>query len=816
MDDLKADAALFSSQTSAARGLFSRPYMLALVLAAVGSTLTIGGAKLLLVGGSPYYAAAGLATLTSGVLVAMGRRAGARLFGAMLLVTVVWAIAEVGFDGWSLLARLAAPCVLGLWFLLPWTARRLKPPSARGVGPRLAWASGAVAAALLLGATGHALLVPERPDPMFQAGVQPHLPQATATAVADMASGDWPVWGGDAAGTRFSALAQITPANVDRLELAWTYHFGPAPPGAPASLEVTPLKIADTLYICNDYNDVVALNAETGHQRWRFHAEINVKGAAYGHCRGVAHYRVAGATGFCAERIYTNTIDARLLAIDMKTGRLCTTFGNNGAVNLKVGMSAAPDGYYYVTSAPTVARGRIVLGGWVVDGMAWGEPSGVIRAFDAVTGELSWAFDVGRPDRQGAPAPGETYTPSTPNSWAPMSADDRLGLVYAPLGGATLDYVGAQRRPFDNAWSGSIVALDVETGHPRWRFQTLHHDLWDYDVASQPTLLDLPTPKGVRPALIQATKRGEVFVLDRETGRPLMPVTEHPVPQGGMAPGERAAPTQPFSDALPSFRGITLNERDMWGVTPLDQLWCRIRFREARYEGTLTPPGLAPTIGFPGFLGGMNWGGVSIDRDRNLMIVNTNYVGNYTRLLSRQEADKLGARPAGVGAPSKPEGQMIGPQIGTPFAIRSLPFLSPLFAPCQAPPWGRISAVDLASGKLVWSHPLGTARDSGPLGLPSLLPFKIGTPNLGGSVTTRGGVIFIAATQDKYLRAIDTATGRVLWRGRLPQAGQATPMTYLSSASGRQFVVTASGGHAFLGTRPGDAIYAFALPRGRK
>ena len=816
MDDLDANLAMLSPHTGNARRLFSRPYIFALVLTAVGITLTIGGGKLLLLGGSPYYAAAGLATLASGVLVAMGRRAGARLFGALLLVTLAWAIAEVGFEGWSLLARLAAPCVLGLWFLLPWTSRRLRPPSSRPVSSRLTWATGGLAAALLLGATGHALLVTKRPDPMFQAGVQSHLPNATAAAAIDAAGGDWPVWGGDAAGTRFSALAQINPANADKLELAWTYHFGPAPAGAPASLEVTPLKIRDTLYICNDYNDIVALNAETGQQRWRFRAGTNVRGATYGHCRGVAYHRVSETSGFCAERIYTNTIDARLLAIDMKTGRPCTTFGDNGAVNLKAGMSAAPDGYYYVTSAPTVARGRIVLGGWVYDGMMWGEPSGVIRAFDAVTGELSWAFDVGRPDRQGAPPPGETYTPSTPNSWAPMSADERLGLVYAPLGGATLDYVGAQRRPFDNAWSSSVVALDVETGRPRWRFQTLHHDLWDYDVASQPTLVDFPTPQGARPALIQATKRGEVFVLDRENGRPLMPVTHHRVPQGGMAPGERAAPTQPFSDALPSFRGVKLNERDMWGITPLDQLWCRIKFREARYEGTLTPPGLMPNIGFPGFLGGMNWGGVSIDRDRNLMIVNTNYVGNYTQLLTREEADKLGARPVGLGAEPKPEGRRIAPQLGTPYAIRSPPFLSPLFAPCQAPPWGRISAVDLASGKLVWSHPLGTARDSGPLGLPSLLPFNIGTPNLGGSVTTRGGVIFIAATQDKYLRAIDTATGKVLWRGRLPQAGQATPMTYLSAASGRQFVVTASGGHAFLGTRPGDAIYAFALPKAKK
>lgn len=806
-----------ATRMTSRRPIFRRPYFFAGFLVLVGVILAAGGTQLVTLGGSPYYVIAGLMTLVSGILVALGRRSGALLFGVLLLGTVAWAVGESGFAGWSLLARLAGPFVIGLWFILPWTARRLHPRSKHSLGKRFGIAMAGLVLAVGLGTIANMMFVAERPDPMFQAGMAAQAPAPLPLAAsADSSGQDWAVWGGDAAGTRFSSLTQLTPANVDKLELAWTYHFGPAPAGAPASLEVTPLKIGDTLYMCNDYNDIVALDGETGKQRWRFHANTNVKGATYGHCRGLAYHKVPDIAGACAERIYTNTVDARLLAVDARTGRPCSSFGRNGVVDLKVGMPKAPAGYYYVTSAPTIARGRVVLGGWVADGMYWGEPSGVIRAFDAVTGKLSWAFDVGRPDRTGAPPPGETYTPSTPNSWAPMSADERLGLVFAPLGGAAPDYAGAQRRPFDDAWSSSVVAIDAETGRPRWRFQTTHHDLWDYDVASQPTLIDLPTGQGMRPALIQPTKRGELFVLDRETGRPIKPVSEHPVPQRGMAPGEWAAPTQPFSDAMPSFRGLAVKERDMWGVTPLDQLWCRIKFREARYDGTLTPPGFSPTIAYPGFLGGMNWGGVSIDRDRRLMIVNTNYVGNYVQLVKREEADRLGVRPMGMGAAPKPEGQMIQPQMGTPFAVRSLPFLSPIFAPCQAPPWGRLSAVDLNSGKLLWSHPLGTARDSGPLGLPSLLPFKIGTPNLGGSVVTRGGLIFIAATQDKYLRAIDTTTGKVLWRGRLPQAGQATPITYMSQASGRQFVVTASGGHAFLGTKPGDAIYAYALPKEKR
>lgn len=813
MSEVAGKGPVRAGRTVKYKHFYSRPYMFAALLVVIGLTLCWGGVRLLTLGGSPYYVLAGLLALSSGILVALGRRLGSLVYGILLVLSIAWAIGEVGFDPWALAARLAAPILMGVWFLVPWTARKLGPPSSRPLTARCAIALLMVIGAVGLGAVAHQVLVPVRSDPMYQAGRTDRPVTGGAIAATTGQPADWQTWGGDAAGTRFSPLTQITPDNAHKLSVAWTFRFGKGPDGAPQSLEGTPLKIGDTLYACSDYNDIVALDAETGRQRWRFRANINTENATYGHCRGLAYYRVPGEQGFCAARLFTNTVDARLLAVDAGTGKPCTNFGNKGAVDLQVGQPKAPRGYYYVNSAPTIARGRIVLGGWVSDGMYWGEPSGVIRGFDAKTGELSWAFDMGHPDRRGLPPPGETYTPATPNSWAPMSADEKLGLVYAPLGGATPDYLGKHRRPFDEAYSGSVVALDAETGRPRWKFQTLRHDLWDYDVATQPTLIDLPTASGVRQALIQPTKRGEVFVLDRATGKPIFPVSEHRVPTTGQVANEWAAPTQPFSDALPSFRGKDIIESDMWGVTPLDQLWCRIAFRKARYEGTLTLPGLTPSIMFPGFLGGMNWGGVSIDRDHNVMITNTNYVGNYVRLLERAEANRRGAQPVGSGVPPKPEGATIQPHLGLPYAAESLPFLSPLFAPCQAPPWGRISAVDLVSGKLLWSHPIGTARDSGPLGLPSLLPFKIGTPNLGGPVTTRGGVTFIAATQDKYLRAIDTRTGRVLWRGRLPYAAQATPMTYLSKASGRQFVVTSSGGHAFMGTGPGDAIYAFALPK---
>ncbi|MCF8709438.1 outer membrane protein assembly factor BamB family protein [Rhizorhapis sp. SPR117] len=571
---------------------FRRPFLLGGLLVLLGAVLIWGGATLLMLGGSPYYLLAGIATAVSGALVLKGRREGAALYWAMLVGTTIWAFWEVGTDGWSLAARLGAPIVLGLWFLLPWTWRSLQGWPA--IAPAKA-ALGGIAAFIVCAMAGNGLysaFVTPASDPIFQTGTQNAAPSAVGPAAQGDTGADWLNYGNDPGGSRFSPLTQINSANVDQLEVAWTYRFGPAPKDAPAKLQVTPIKIDDSLYACTAYNDVVSLDVDTGQERWRFKSGTKAKAAPYGACRGVAYYRVPDAEGPCAERIFTNTIDARLIALDARTGKTCSDFGTNGVVSLLKGMSPAPAGYYYTSSAPTIAKGNIVLGGWVFDGMYWGEPSGVIRAFDAVTGKLSWAWDLARPDRKGEPPAGEFYTPSTPNSWAPMSADEELGLVYVPLGGATLDFSGARRRPFDEAYSGSVVALDAATGTERWKFQTVRHDLWDYDVASQPTLVDLPLGGTVRKALIQSTKRGELFVLDRQTGDPIYPVTEHPAPQTNLAPGEWAAKTQPFADSMPSFRGKLLSEKSMWGITPLDQMWCRIKFRESAYDGTLTPPGI--------------------------------------------------------------------------------------------------------------------------------------------------------------------------------------------------------------------------------
>jgi quinoprotein glucose dehydrogenase len=779
------------------------------VLSLIALALLTGGGWLFALGGSPYYLLAGAALAVTGFLVWRGRREGMWLYAGIVVATLGWSIWEVGFSGWGLMPRLVAWLVVGIGFLLPFIRRNLTPfamlrPALRRVASWPGFA-GAVGIAAVLGTAAHAL-GPVSSDPLFQTGrEEPGAVRRILAATDPATAGDWLHYGNDSGGSRFSVLDQLTPANVAGLKPVWTLHFGGPERGPLTSLEVTPLKIGDALYACTGYNDVLSIDAETGHINWRFRSGVDTTATPHGACRGVAYYRVPGATGLCAARIFTNTLDARLIALDAASGRPCPAFGVNGQVSLLTGMGAVKPGFYYVSSAPTLVRGKVVLGGWVSDGQEVGEPSGVIRAFDATTGAFVWAFDMGRPADHRAPEPGNQYTRGTPNSWAPMSADPELGLIYAPTGVATPDLYGTHRRPLDERYANSVVALDADTGDVRWSFQTSHHDVWDYDVASQPTLVDLPAAGGVRRALVQPTKRGEIFLLDRATGRPLSTVEERSAPQTGKAPGERLSPTQPFSVAMPSFRGPDLREPDMWGITPIDQMLCRIQFRNSRYEGPMTPEGLDPAIVAPGYLGGSDWGGVSVDRDRHLMIVNSNRVPNRNWLIPRAEAHP------DEGAQQEEERGEV-PQRGLPYAAHIGPFMSLLGAPCTAPPYGVLTAVDLVTHKVVWSKPLGTARDSGPIGLASHLPITMGVPNAGGSITTRGGLVFIAATQERTLRALDVTTGRELWSARLPAGGQATPMTYRSPKSGRQFIVVAAGGNKQLLSKPGDTLVAYALP----
>jgi quinoprotein glucose dehydrogenase len=765
----------FSTEPSQAE---PRRYLIAAVLGLIGLLLLIGGIRLVALGGSVYYGVAGLAVMASAYLLARGDRRGIWLYGAMLFGTVIWALAEVGLDLWGLQARLVAPFVLGIWVTLPYV-RRL--PRALLV----------VALFLAIALPGIALFWADRTE----------APQALDAALPSNAA-DWTQYGYDLAGTRFSPATQVTPANVHALERAWSFQTGVK--DAHMGFEATPLMVDGTLYLCTPNNIVFAVDPDTGERRWIF--DPKVEPAPIGTCRGVAYYKVPDATGPCAKRIISATTDARLFAVDADTGTLCTGFGNNGMVDLKPGMGRVGKAYYYISSAPAIVHGKVIFGGWVMDGQYVNEPPGVIRAFDAVTGKFAWAWDMARPHDHGEPSAGETYTLGTPNSWGPISGDEALGLVYLPTGNSTPDYWGGYRTPVEDKYSSSVVALDADTGELRWSYQTVHHDIWDYDVAAQPTLIDLPVNGEVIPALVEGTKTGQIFLLDRRTGVPLSRIEERRVSQVA-ASGERPSPTQPFSADMPSFDSTVFTESYMWGATPLDQLWCRIKFREAQYEGPFTPPGVRPSIQYPSATGGIEWGGVSVDPNQHLMVVNWNRMANYNRLVPRADVPDIRASTDGrlhVGAPL--------PQLGTPFAAYAPPFLSPLDIPCQEPPYGKIGVVDLTTHKLVWSRPLGSAADSGPFGLRSRLPLPMGVPNIGGSVVTRSGLVFIAATQERAIRAFELRTGRLLWEASLPAGGHATPMTYVSPRTGRQYIVIDAGGSVPLGSGSGDYVTAFALP----
>jgi quinoprotein glucose dehydrogenase len=757
--------------------------LLAIVLGLFAIALALGGAWLLSLGGSAYYLLAGLIVGASAYFVWRGERRGIWLYGLFLLATLLWALWERGTFGWALQARLAAPAVLGLFVFWPLLHAGLKAAA-------LAAVAAAIAFSMLITPSERPLVV------------------ATDKAPSTLATGgrtDWQQYGNSLAGTRFSPITQIDSSNVAKLQPAWTFRTGVMKTGL--GLEVTPLMVGDTLYICTPNNIVIALDSDTGERKWSFDAKPTVPPTG-GTCRGVAYFKVPDGTGACAERIIFATVDARLMAVDAASGQACADFGANGTVDLWHGMGKPEQGYYYVTSAPTIVNGNIVLGGWISDGQYLGEPSGVVRAFNASTGQFAWAWDMDKPDFHGEPAAGETYSRGTANSWAPMSGDEQLGLVYLPTGNATPDYWGALRTPGSEKYSSAVVAVDSRTGAARWVFQTSHHDVWDYDVASQPTLIDLPVGNETIPAVIVPTKRGQVFLLDRRDGKPISEVTEVAVPQGP-AEGDYLSPTQPFSTGMPAFDNTVLSEAQMWGATPLDQLWCRIKYRQARYEGPMTPPGVKPTITYPSYLGGVDWGGVSVDPERAMMVVNYSRVANYTRLVPRAEADAMGVNKyigqVHVGIPVA--------QKGTPFAAYTGAFLSPLQMPCNEPPFGMIAAVDLKTRKVTWQRPLGTAADSGPKGIASHIKIEMGVPNSGGSIITRSGLIFIAATQEKSFRAFDLATGQKLWSSRLPAGGHASPMTYISSKSGRQYVVIAAGGNASLMSGAGDYIMAYALPK---
>lgn len=767
-----------------------------LVLTAIGLAMLGGGAYLFSIGGSAYYAICGFALLISAWLLLARRRSGLTLVGVTIAGTLVWSLVESGLNGWALVPRVGLFLMLAAAWWIPGMFSGLRPAVSVGMvrGLRL------LVVPMLVFGTIAGLLSLIVLDGRIRRGEKAQVP---VSALAGL-KGDWDSYGGRR-GLHHLASDHINTSNVGRLERAWTFRFGSFSPAGRPSLQTSPIQIGETLYACSPYSDVVALDALSGEQKWRFDAGVVPTNVYRSTCRGVAFQRTA-EIGACAARIFAGTVDGRLVALDAKTGEPCGDFGIEGQVDLRRGMGKVIPGYYGITSAPAAIDGRIIVGGSVFDNQSVDEPSGVIRAFDARTGDLVWAWDLGK-THVGSDENG-IFTRGSPNSWAPATADPDLGLVYLPMGNATPDYYGGHRSAAAEKYSSSIVAIRAATGEVAWSFQTVHHDLWDYDLAAQAALVDIRRDGRIVHALVQPTKRGEIFILDRETGEPVFPVAERAVPQDHVDE-DRLSATQPFSPGLPNFGGPQLDEARMWGLTPIDQLWCRIQFRKARYEGIFTPVGVEPTLMAPSNLGGINWGGVSIDPARQMMFVNANYMANYAHLIPRAEADRMGID----AIRDMSEGLHAGrsPQAGTPYAIESAPFLSPLGVPCQQPPFGILAAIDLMTGKMVWEQPFGRTDESGPLGLKMGIGLPMGVPNIGGSITTSGGLLFIASSQDGYFRAYDSATGRELWKDKLPAGGQATPMAYVDPRTGEEFFVIAAGGSSGFGTKPGDYIVAYRL-----
>lgn len=640
---------------------------------------------------------------------------------------------------------------------------------------------------------------------MFRLAILVVLLQTAGAAFA--ADDDWPVYGGNAGGTRYSAASDIDRNNVGRLQKAWTYHTGDLGEGYDdahnVSFEATPIFVDGILYVSTPTGKIHALDPATGKRIWMYDPKLPKNRSYSEHTsRGVSFWMDSDAAdgALCKRRIFFGTRDARMSSLDAKTGRPCDGFGDHGVVDLNKNSRPKHAGGYLITSPPAIWHNLVITGSAVADNDAVDMELGIVRALDARTGKVVWGWDP-IPREAGSPGhdewqPDQVAVTGAANAWSVLSVDTGRGLVFVPTGSASPDFYGGERLGADRN-ANSVVALDASTGKVVWAQQLIHHDLWDYDMPAQPVLADVPHNGEVIPAVIEVTKMGMLYVFDRRDGTPVFPIEERPVP-ASTVPGEKAWPTQPFSSlpALSPQGPVTAD--DAWGLTPIDRWDCKRQIEKYVSKGIYTPPSLQGTIQRPSWAGGGNWGSLAFDSNRQLVVTNLMTIAGVVQLIPRADFMKIAT------SGEYPDSEFAA-MLGTPFGMRRQLILSFLGVPCTAPPWGTLAAVDMKTGKIAWQVPLGTTEDMAPW------PFKDikGVPNIGGPIITAGGLVFIAAALDNYLRAFDIDTGKELWKGRLPHGGQATPMTY--KAGGKQYVVIAAGGHNGV-NETGDTLVAFALP----
>lgn len=786
--------------------------LLAAIISAVyGVAMLIPGIVLFKQGGSWYFMLVGIGFVVNSWFVFRKSPFFSWVSIAIAFYTLLWSYHEVGFAFWPSVPRLAMTGGILLVMFLSYFAL------SRVVRSRLSSVMMSVGSLGIL--TGFVV--------MFAGLFQPHgvirntykEPPVPITPASFSGSNslDSLAYGRTPAGTRYAPFEQINVTNVGRLKEAWRIHTGD-PGDKGADDENTPLAVGDRIFVCTPRNMVLALDGKSGKEIWRFDPKASAP--YWQRCRGVSYFdsntkpQIASAgvistEGKCASRIIGNTIDGRLFALDAKTGEMCSNFGEGGYVDLRKGLGSDLPGVYMVTSAPTVAGNIVIVGGYVMDNYSLDVPSGVVRGFSAVTGELVWAWDMGDPSITKYPPAGKTYTRSTPNVWSTPAFDPELGLVYLPTGSASPDLWGGNRTDTEEQYSSSIVALDIATGRERWKFQTVHHDLWDYDVPAQPALIDIPDRDGKTiPGLIQLTKRGQIFYLDRRDGKPIADVINKPAPFGAPE-GDWTSISQPYSVGMPAIGAEPLTEQRMWGATPFDMLYCRIWFKQSHYQGEFTPHSEQGTILYPSNVGGFNWGSATIDEKRGILLVNDMRIPMWMALVDRKRFNEVASNP-GLERKLVPFGFLV-PMYGSPFGVLRTEMFSPLGIPCNDPPFGTYTAIDLNTRKVLWQVPAGTVEDAGPLGVKTHLSIPVGMPSLGGGLTTAGRLMFSASSMDFYLRAFDSISGHELWKGRLPIGSQGTPVTYMGE-DGKQYIVLTVGGNrsSAAGDR-GDYVIAYAL-----